>query len=180
MATRLVVYGDSNSTGFEGTLDAGMAAGSAWAASLPAEAFAAVGGWAVDGATTTAMADNASPAEADVLVIMGGTNDLAFGGTTGEVAANATIIADVVGAPNVVLAAIAPFDYLPAEALALNESLASFAAQQGWYFVDPWVDVRTPAGTWVAEYRTDGVHTSPAGYARAGAQIAAQLRSAGL
>lgn len=176
---RITVVGDSNSTGFSGTLENGMAAGTAWAAHLPEDRFALVDGWAVDGATTTAMADAAaSVAAGDVLVVMGGTNDLALGVSTATVLAELRRIVDAVGAPVVAVAAIAPLDFLPEEVVAFNSDLERFANTQGWVFIDPWRNVRSPDGTWVAAYRTDGIHTSAEGYAEAASEIARQLRSA--
>lgn len=172
----IAVVGDSNSTGFLGTLEAGSAAGVAWVSQLPSGEFLSAGGWAVDGATTAAMAAAAFPIPgAHVLVILGGTNDLAIGVPADEVMDNLERIADVVGVPEVVIAAIPPLDFLPQEAMDLNAALAEFAASKSWAFVDPWLDARNADGTWVREYYTDGVHTSREGYAAAAAQIARQL-----
>lgn len=175
----IVVYGDSNTTGFAGTLEAGAAAGLAWVAHLPSEEYSWSGGWAVDGATTADMASAATPMPgADLLIVMGGTNDIARGVPLDTVIANILHIAEVVDAPRVAVAAIAPLNVLPGEALALNEALETFAREQAWAFVDPWRDLRHRDGTWIEGYSPDGVHASPEGYAQAAAQIALQLRSA--
>ncbi|QEW00625.1 hypothetical protein F6J84_11310 [Microbacterium caowuchunii] len=168
----VVVYGDSNTTGFSGALEAGMAAGVAWPAHLPPDEYELIGGWAVDGITTTRLADTAVPApDADLLVVMGGTNDIAVGTPTDTITANVVRIADVVAAPRVALAAIPPLDPLPEEANVLNTALAELARTRGWEFVDPWAGMRDADGTWMPVYRTDGVHTTADGYARAGEEI---------
>ena len=178
----VVVVGDSNSTGFMGTFDTGLAAGAAWAAQLDPESFAIAGAWAVDGSTSAAMADGAtsiSAEGADQLIVMAGTNDIGAGIPAAETTRNLDRIAAEVGASRVAVTAIAPLDPRPDDAIALNRALADFAASRGWQFIDPWTDLRTPAGMWVSDYRTDGVHTTVAGYARAGAVIADQLRPGG-
>lgn len=179
-AKTIAVVGDSNSTGFSGTLEAGLGNGSAWAASLPADRFTVAGGWAVDGSTTTVMADAAAAVPAaDIVVILGGTNDLAWGEATETTLAEVVRIADTVTAGQIVIAAIPPFDALAQEAIALNAALADLAQQRGWVFVDPWREMRQPDGTWVADYRTDGIHTSPDGYARAGQTLGDELSALG-
>ena len=175
----LTLVGDSNSTGFSGTLEAGIAAQTAWVALLPAEQYTFVGGWAIDGSTTTDMADAATPvAGAELLVILGGTNDLAYGIPTDVTLREVVRISETVQAPSVAVAAIPPSDFLPEEARALNAELAALAADRGWIFLDPWVQMRDEDGSWVAAFRTDGIHTSPDGYAAAASQIALQLEAA--
>ncbi len=175
----LTLVGDSNSTGFSGTLEAGIAAQTAWVALLPAEQYTFVGGWAIDGSTTTDMADAATPVSgAELLVILGGTNDLAYGIPTDVTLREVVRISETVQAPSVAVAAIPPSDFLPEEARALNAELAALAAERGWIFLDPWVQMRNEDGSWVAAFRTDGIHTSPDGYAAAASQIALQLEAA--
>jgi lysophospholipase L1-like esterase len=170
------VFGDSNSTGFAGTLEAGIAAGTTWVSQLPPEEFTLVGGWALDGATSTEMADAAvAMPDAALVIIMAGTNDIATGVPTQITLDEITRIADTVGATSVALCAIAPLNWSPGEAVDMNAALAGYARAQGWLFIDPWVQVRNTDGTWIPAYLTDGVHTSAEGYAIAGAQIAAQL-----
>jgi lysophospholipase L1-like esterase len=172
-----VIVGDSNTTGFRGTLETGLAEGTAWGAQLPPDRFTIAGGWAVDGATTASMREGMASftGEADHLVIMGGTNDLAIGATVGEIRSNVAAVARDVGAQRVTILAIAPYNYRPSEAMALNRSLRALAEHNGWSFLDPWVVLREADGTWSAEFLTDGIHTSVEGYAVAGREIAAHL-----
>ena len=178
-AITVSIVGDSNSTGFSGNLQAGLNNGAAWAAHLPRGSFSIAGGWAVDGSSTTDMADAATTVPpADVVVILGGTNDLALGQPTETTTEQIIRIAQTVSARQTVLAAIPPFDPRPGDAVALNASLADLAADRGWLYVDPWSRMRQGDGTWTAAYRTDGIHTTPAGYALAGESIAAALSAA--
>ncbi|MFG6492294.1 SGNH/GDSL hydrolase family protein [Microbacterium sp. P03] len=174
----IVVVGDSNSTGFNGTLERGMADGTAWAALLPVPEDTTVGGWAMDGATTAAMLQGivAAPAtDADALVVMGGTNDLGQGVAPEAVLQNIEQIVAQVNASCVVLSAIAPFDPLAMQAVDLNASFADLANARGWVFVDPWSAARQSDGTWLPALRTDGIHTSPEGYALAATAIGTAL-----
>lgn len=176
----IAVVGDSNTTGFTGTLEAGLSAGTAWAAQLPPDRFPLAGGWAVDGATTARMLAGvaAFPDGAERVLVMGGTNDLAQGVPTETIEENIRGIVETTGAPAATLLAIAPSDFQPAEALALNADLEALAAREGWNFIDPWTGTRAPDGTWLDAYATDGVHTSPEGYALAGRAVLAHLEGA--
>ncbi|MCP2637510.1 SGNH/GDSL hydrolase family protein [Microbacterium sp. HD4P20] len=155
-----------------------MAEGAAWGAQLPSDRFTVVGGWAVDGATTASMAEGVSHAAgADQLVIMAGTNDLAVGVPIEEIKRNVLEISNRVSARDVLLVAIPPLNFLPAEAMQFNQSLSTMAAEHDWGYVDPWVELRETDGTWSAPFLTDGVHTSDEGYAAAGRAIAGHLEA---
>jgi lysophospholipase L1-like esterase len=172
----IAVLGDSNTTGFSGTLEAGVAAGTAWVTRLPAE-FTVVGGWAVDGSTASAIADAAvEMPDVELVIVMAGTNDIATGVPTEITLNEIARIADAVGAQAMAVCAIPPLGWSPRAAQELNSALEAHAEAHGWLFIDPWVEMRNPDGTWVAAYETDGVHTSAEGYAAAGDQIGAQLR----
>jgi lysophospholipase L1-like esterase len=140
------------------------------AATLP---LAFVGGWAVPGATTTQMlAESAGRLpEADVLVIMAGTNDLLPEVTDHRPASTLVRIDAIVrasGATRVVLSAVAPNDLRPDETAVLNAHLAALARLRGWTWVDPWVEVRSADGTYVEATTTDGIHPRPATARRVG------------
>ena len=176
--TSLVIVGDSNTTGFTGTLDAGLAAGTAWAAQLPADRFPIDGGWGVYCESTAAMRDGitaASVSGGDRVLVMGGTNDLSRGIDTETILGNVRAIVAASGAPAATVLAIAPSEGRPGATDDLNAELEALAAGEGWNFIDPWTDVRTTDGRWSEGYLTDGVHTTPEGYARAGQAILAHL-----
>lgn len=182
-ATRsVVVVGDSNSTGFQGSLQTGLTSGAAWAARLPADRFAPIEGWAVDGATTEAMrAGIVGPGivgqgvSTDQLIVMAGTNDLATGVAPEVALENITSIVDGVGAQEVLLLAIAPFDAVAERATAFNAALEAMADRRGWDFLDPWGASRGEGGVWVSGASPDGVHATPEGYAAAGDEVARHL-----
>ncbi|PTT18303.1 hypothetical protein DBR36_09540, partial [Microbacterium sp. HMWF026] len=147
------VVGDSNSTGFRGTLAEGLDAGEAWAAALPDSFFPIVQGWARDGATTADMRQAVrAGARADVLLIMAGTNDLIAGLAADAILAHVADIADGVESPTVVLLAVAPLDALASEAAVLNDAFESLARENGWDFLDPWAGMRRGDGTWIASW----------------------------
>lgn len=162
---RVAVVGDSNTTGFKTTLADGIDAGAAWISLVPQAQIKYAGGWAQNGATSTAMRENIKPLQdVDVLVIMAGTNNIAMGMPDDVLAADLTAIAATVGARHTVLSSIPPFDARPEDATVLNARLASLASANGWSFMDPWATLRTPAGKWMDIYRLDGLHTTPDGY----------------
>jgi acyl-CoA thioesterase-1 len=111
---------------------------------------------------------------ADVLVLMGGTNDLGTG--VGWPASQEHLLGIVaaVGEGHVVLSAIPPLDFAPARVLDFNVQLAALAQQQGWEFVDPWVAV-SQGGAFAPGTSPDGIHPTPEVAAQAGAVIRAAV-----
>ncbi|RFA18752.1 SGNH/GDSL hydrolase family protein [Subtercola boreus] len=169
---RVAVVGDSNSTGHQGDIDTGIANGNAWIAQVGTADIDYVGGWARDGATSTLMAEQVQPVDdADVVVIMAGTNDLAVGISLDQLNDDIVSIVGTVGAKNVVIAAIPPITARPAYAPEANASLAALAADKGWFFHDGWTNLRTADGVWSAQYKLDGIHTTKAGYGVFGRDI---------
>jgi len=166
---RLAVIGDSNTTGLSGTLEQGVAAGTAYVAQLEDPGVEFVGGWAHDGASSELMARQVPAVpDVDVLVVMAGTNDAAQGIDASRRAAALDNMARTVAADRTVLLAVPPIDVRPAQAIDLNAELKALAEARGWGFHDPWVDLRTPEGTWAEPYRLDGLHTNAAGYTALG------------
>lgn len=150
--------------------NAGIAPWQVSAATLPLEF---VGGWAVAGATTAQMlAESAGQLpEADVLVIMAGTNDLLPEVTDHRPASTLVRIDAIVrgsGATRVVLSAVAPNNLRPDETAMLNAHLRALAQLRQWTWVDPWVAVRTADGTYIAGATTDGIHPRSATARRVG------------
>lgn len=119
-----------------------------------------VGGWAKGGANLALMAANVQPVDADVLVIMAGTNDLGdrWGTPMESRLQSIRSIAAAVGAPRVILSAVAPMDgHLP-WVTAHNTALRDLAATEGWTFVDPWEPITATNGNYAEGATTDGVH----------------------
>ncbi|QTE30459.1 SGNH/GDSL hydrolase family protein [Pengzhenrongella sicca] len=156
---RFAAVGDSitnaNSADF-----AGLRVGDdSWVNFATGPEVAFVGGWARGGAQTADMVEHARAVEADVLVIIAGTNDLAHGVSFEATTANLVTIARAVGAPRVVVSAIPPRDDRPASARGFNRELEPFVRAQGWTFVDAMVGLRSD-DRYGPGMTTDGLHPS--------------------
>jgi len=146
-----------------------------WARYVVDEGFVFAGGWAEWGATTERMAQSVAPVDADVLVILAGTNDLAFGVPFDESAANLDRVVDTVGIDDVLIVSIPPMDAYPDGADAMNERLDELAADRGWRFVDASAGLRTLDGRFAEGMSSDGLHPSEEGARVLGAAIADAL-----
>jgi lysophospholipase L1-like esterase len=177
-ALRVAVVGDSNTVVLSPDFSGGDIDPGSWAAQLfTGDDLVFAGGWAVSGSTTVDQAAAFAPVESDVLVILSGTNDLAFGVPFAETAASLQRIADTSGAPRVVVLAIPPiaFSTNPTPRV-FNERLAALANENGWEYVDALAFLRDADGGWIDGTTTDGVHLSPDAQARFGANVADYLR----
>ena len=141
------------------------------------EHLAFVGGYAVPGATTTVMRDGVRPVDADVVVVMGGTNDLGTDVPWEVTRANLLQIVAIVGVPAVLLSAIPPRDDEAQGVLRLNVQLRELAQEQGWEFVDPWSDM-SAEGTWVPGTSDDGIHPVEQVVSLVGQRLAAAVAAA--
>ncbi len=168
--------GDSITDADSPDFAAGNIGEASWTRYVMDDGFAFAGGWAEWGATTTMMADSAGPVDADVLVLLAGTNDVAFGIPFEDSAANLDRIVEVVGIDEVVVVSIPPLDALPAGAEAYNERLHDLATDQGWRFVDASAGLRTTDGRFVEGMSFDGLHPSAEGARVLGEAIATALR----
>ena len=132
------------------------------------------GGYARGFASAADIAAAMVAVDADVLVVMVGTNDT---GVTDPDAVLASIdeIVETAGARAVLISAIPPDDGFAADALAYNLALVGHAAERGWAFVDPWAAMRVD-GVWDDGLSTDGVHPTPDAAEAAGQVIAAAIR----
>jgi lysophospholipase L1-like esterase len=135
--------------------------------------FVRVGGWAVPGSITADMRAGVVPTPADVLVLLGGTNDLIRGIPFAETAANLRAISATVGARTTVLVAIEPLSASPTARGTENARLAALARAQGWHFVDPWTAVAA-GNDWRPGTTVDGIHPTPATAVLVGGVIAAK------
>ncbi|WP_430645109.1 SGNH/GDSL hydrolase family protein [Agromyces sp. GXS1127] len=147
-----------------------------WATYVVADGVEFAGGWAEWGATTEQMAASVAPVEADALVVLAGTNDLAFGISFEVSAANLDRIVRTVGIDDVLVASIPPFTAVPAAAEAYNASLEELADDRGWRFVDASAGLRTADGRFAEGMSSDGLHPSEAGARVLGEAIGAALR----
>lgn len=160
-AIRMAAVGDSITDADSPDLAGGVPGPQSWVSYAVGEDVAFVGGWAVWGARTEEMADAVGPVDADVLVILAGTND-AFGGAHSEIGANIARIAANAGVEQVVLSSVPPIDGSPASATDLNAFLEPFAAQQGWAWVDSAAGLRD-GEVFADGMAYDGLHPTEAG-----------------
>lgn len=150
-----------------------------WVPSALAPPAVFAGGWAVPGALTADMVEHVTPYDADVLVLLGGTNDLSNGVGWADSSDHLERIVETAGVPDVVLSAIPPCDARPEATLAYNADLADLAAQHGWDYVDPWTAVSID-GSFRPGASEDGVHPDLAAAEQAGARLhTALLATAG-
>lgn len=168
---RVVVVGDSVTAADSGSVAEGRFGPGSWAYTADQDGVDVIGGWAVKGATTEAMAGGVGPANADTLVIMGGTNDVLQGLPWARSAAAIRQIVRTAGVPDVVLCSIVPSAVDPAGVAAYNQQLAGLAAAEGWQLVDPDVAVRTADGSWAAGMSEDGTHPTATAAALIGAAV---------
>jgi lysophospholipase L1-like esterase len=166
----VVVVGDSITAGTGPTDRADRPGPQSWQHGFWGAPLEFRGGWAVPGATTEQMRAGAAGLTADVLVLLGGTNDLATGVGWPASQEHLRGVVAAVDVDHVVLSAIPPSDTGPARAVEYNQRLADLSQEQGWEFVDPWVTV-SQGGAWVPGTSPDGIHPTPEAAAQAGAVI---------
>ncbi|MFC7406007.1 SGNH/GDSL hydrolase family protein [Georgenia alba] len=175
---RMAAVGDSITEARSPDFAAGDLNDLTWVSHAVGDDLELAGGWARGGATTAEMAAHVTPVDADVLVVLGGTNDVWQGLTAdghAETLANIRRVVDTVGADEVVLSAIPPLDRMPAAAAALNTSLEDLAHDSGWHWVDAPAPLRED-DRFVPGLARDGVHPT-----REGAELlGAELRRAAL
>jgi lysophospholipase L1-like esterase len=144
-------------------------------AQLPARWNEFAGGWAKGGASTQLMRDSVSAVDADVLVVIAGTND------TSRVpfatsADNIKAIVAKVGVKRVIISSIAPRDANPDVAASYNAQLEPFVTAQGWEYVDAWAGVRTSNNQYSPAMTGDGVHPTEPAVKLLSAAIAKQIK----
>jgi lysophospholipase L1-like esterase len=179
---QVVAVGDSITEADSADFDGGDIGADSWATYADGDGLRIVGGWAHAGATTMDMlagvtdrtASTGVSMDADVLVLMAGSNDVDWGVPATEVEANLVKIVDIVHAGRVVLSTIPPEDGMESDVRDLNTHLTALASSEGWQLVDPMVSVRDDDGGWLPGMSDDGVHPT----AEAAQLIATSLRPA--
>ena len=152
--------GDSITEANSSDFLAGKIGSRSWVSHVGPEATFA-GGWALSGARSSAMAENARDVEADVLVILAGTNDVFNDVPFEQSAGNLVRVAEKVGTEKVLISAIPPIDFEPELATRFNQELKQFAMSRGWVFVDPMTGIRED-DRFAGGMTTDGVHPTEA------------------
>lgn len=168
--------GDSITDADSADFAAGDIGPASWAAYVREAGFDFAGGWAEWGATSARMAESVAPLEAETLVLLAGTNDVAFGMPFSETSANLDRIVETVGIEEVVVASIPPLEAFPQGAVEFNERLEDLADDRGWRFVDASAGLRTDDGRFRPGMTSDGLHPSEQGARVLGEAIEAELR----
>jgi lysophospholipase L1-like esterase len=174
---RVVAVGDSITEADSAAFDDGIVGPGSWARWAGGDGVRVLGGWAHAGATTADMLAGAHPLDADVVVVMGGSNDIDADVPTEQVLTQLTGVVAAVHVPRVLLSAVPPEDGHEADVTALNARLAELAQRSGWQFVDPMTGVRGSDGSWLPGDTDDGVHPTPAAARVIGAAVRAALLS---
>lgn len=141
-----------------------------------------VGGFAHGGYKTAQVADNTTPVECDIAIIMCGSNDVGDErwGTPHSVVLSA--IRDIIvksAAPRAIVSAIAPRRGVEmTRTVEHNARVQQFCKDMGWRFVDPWVTVRAANGDWAHHTQSvDGLHPTPTVAARAARDLTPAVRA---
>lgn len=172
------VVGDSLTAGTASLQGAALPDENSWLPSAVGAPLNYLGGWAVPGATTEQMRDGAQPVpDAEVLVMMAGTNNVDRRGWDDTAQDLQAITADV-AAETVLVSAIPPNDNAPDEVVVFNQRLRQLADGAGWRFVDPWVGVAS-GGTFAPGATVDGVHPTPQVAQAVGQALRAELLTLG-
>ncbi len=167
----MAAVGDSITAGDSIDLAGGVPGPQSWVSYAVGSEIEFVGGWAGWGANTAGMANAiAQPLDADVLVILAGTNDAGWTPHR-QIGNNLSLIASTAGVDAVVLSSVPPNDLAPGNTEELNAYLERFAAHQDWVWVDAAAGLRD--GDRYAEGMSyDGVHPTEQGARVRGEAIA--------
>lgn len=122
-----------------------------------------VGGWAKEGVGTERISLAAKPTDADVAVILTGTNDLMFPFVYDNVELSLQKTVDKLGTDKVLLSSVPPVDAEPAKTAKFNAWLARVAYRHDWAFVDAGSAVRSGRCKYRKGMTTDGVRPTPEG-----------------
>lgn len=137
-----------------------------------------VGGWARAGATSTYVAANVQPLDADVVIIQVGTNDFHTGiDWRQQVIDELKIIVKTGSSPRVALSKLPPIDYLADQGVVdvRNAQIEQLAAEMGWDLIDPWAAYRD-GPRWIPGSTVgDGIHPNSDVQHSAGLVVAAYL-----
>lgn len=120
------------------------------------------------GMTTSWMAGqvwNALAMSPDILIVLGGTNDISGEIDVDYVISNFQRIkdaADILGVPMAVGTVPPRSDpYADARAVLLNTALTAWAQREGVILLDTAAPLRDPSGGWIYGYSGDGLHPTP-------------------
>lgn len=173
---RVAYAGDSLTAGCVTLLEQGADPCSWTGAADAAAGVHMVGGWAEWGAPASRIAEEVAPVDAEVLVVLAGTNDAMIGIPLEEELAALDDIVATVGASEVLLVALPPVDALAEDGdiVFRNSVLEQRAENRGWAWLDPWAGFvdRDPSYAWRPGITSDGIHPGEATQAAVGRRIA--------
>lgn len=149
-----------------------------WVNTMKSAATPVVGGWAVPGATIADMESGLKYVEADVFVMMVGTNDLPIpyrgkvGTPVDQRLAAMDRMAVKMNATETVVLAVPPFGYGIGQGELWNAQLRDYATSRGFTYLDPWTHAKDSKGMWKAgAHYGDAVHPSPTAAAAVGLSV---------
>ncbi|ROQ38313.1 lysophospholipase L1-like esterase [Frondihabitans sp. PhB188] len=171
---RVAIVGDSLTAGGGRSLASGLTADT-WMTYAQGDGIDYVGGWAVGGRTVQQMAEYAAPiSKVDVLVLMGGTNDVRKSISFGQTASSYDKVVATMHPKHVIIGAIPPNDRHPVAAEHYQEQLEKYARAKGWDLVDPWGFARHGL-VYATGTTVDGIHPTTAGYKKVGLAFRAAI-----
>ncbi|BDI22830.1 SGNH/GDSL hydrolase family protein [Herbiconiux sp. L3-i23] len=138
-----------------------------------------VGGWALAGATTADMRAAVAEQDADLLIVMAGTNDVLTDRPLDDTLADIDAIVDRVGAAQVLVSAIPPIDFMPGAAEAFNDALEETAEARSWTFADPFAALRVN-GAYREGTTLDGIHPTAEAQVTVGKAVTRAVERLGL
>jgi len=176
--TTFAVLGDSISAGQSPSLPDDVDP-TTWISYAQSRTVRWVGGWTRGGSTTSDLLEHLTPVGADVLVVLGGTNNVNKGLAFATAERDLIAIGAGCACGSLLVVAIPPNEMHPLVAAVYNQQLLELARQHGWSYVDPWVAERHGV-RWRDGRSIDGVHPVIEVFAGVGRQIrAAILEAAG-
>lgn len=173
-AIRLAAIGDSITDADSADLVGGDIGEQSWVGYATGPDITFVGGWAEWGATTAQMASATQHAlDADVLVILAGTNDV-NATPFDQIGANIRQIVASADVESVVLSSVPPIDYSPGRTEELNAYLEGLAGDEGWTWVDASAGLRE-GRRFATGMSYDGIHPTAEGARVIGEAIRAAI-----
>ena len=109
------------------------------------------------------LAGKVRPTDADVLVVLAGTNDLDFGAAPDEIELGLTRIAAAARVDDVLISSIPPIDDQPQKTADFNVLLSKIAYRHDWSFVDAGSSVAQDDCQFRQGLSTDGVRPTAEG-----------------
>jgi len=134
-----------------------------WATYVTGHGVRVTQSWVDRDARVRDLADEVGPSDADVLVVLAGTNDLDFGTVTDELELSLARLVEAAGADRVLVSSVPPIDGQPQKTADYNELLARIAYRHDWSFVDAGASVVRPDCRYRTGLTTDGTRPSVEG-----------------